>query len=141
MVAVGVTKNVSGARYVKQLKVLDAKTSQIGAVAAHALDEIHSAIFGQAPNASRAWTDGDAILLVVRMPATPDADTQRTPVSVIQRMVSATVYRRTGVMLRNAGTNVDAERGLAVLAFERTATPQDPQPFQPAGSTLVRDTD
>ncbi len=123
------------------MKALDAETSQIGTVAAHALDEIHSAIFGEAPNASRAWTDGDAILLVVRLPARPDPDTEGTPVSAIQRMVSAAVYRRTGVMLRTAGANVDVERALAVFAFERTATPEDPQPLAPARSGTVRDAD
>lgn len=115
----------------RHLRAYDAETRQIGAVAAHALDEIHSAIYGQAPEASRAWTDGDAILLVVRLPRRPEPAIAATPVTAIQRMVSATVYRRTGVMLRTGGTNVDAERGLAVLAFERIATPADPEPFEP----------
>ncbi len=115
----------------RKLKAYDAETSQIGAVAADALDEIHSAIYGQMPEASRAWTDGDAILLVVRLPAMPDPAAEATPVSAIQRMVSAAVFRRTGVMLRTGGANVDARRSLAVLAFERTEAPEDPEPFEP----------
>jgi hypothetical protein len=126
---------------VKHLKAHDAETSQIGAVAAHALDEIHSAIYGQAPEASRAWTDGDAILLVVRLPARPDPATAGTPVSAIQRMVSAAVFRRTGVMLRTGGANVDATRGLAVLAFQRTAMPDDPEPYEPASAGPAFDAD
>ena len=65
----------------RHLKAHGAETRQIGAVAADALDEIHSAIYGQAPEASRAWTDGDAILLVVRLPATRDPASERTPVA------------------------------------------------------------
>jgi len=123
---------------VKKLRAYDAETSQIGAVAADALDEIHSAIYGQMPEASRAWTDGDAILLVVRLPATRDPAGESTPVSAIQRMVSAAVYRRTGVMLRTGGANIDSRRSLAVLAFERTATPADPDPLEPVSARPER---
>lgn len=112
----------------------DAETSRIGAVAAHALDEIHSAIYGQAPRASRAWTDGDAILLVMRLPAEPDPDAEATPVSAMQHIVSAAVYRRTGVALRTGGTNVDARRSLAVLAFERAETADDLEQLAPAAA-------
>jgi hypothetical protein len=119
---------------VRKLKAYNAETSQIGAVAAHALDEIHSAIYGQMPQASRAWTDGDAILLVVRLPPRPEPTAEATPVTAIQRMVSAAVYRRTGVMLRTGGANVHAQRGLAVLAFERTESPEDPGHFEPASA-------
>jgi hypothetical protein len=126
---------------VKHLSVLNAETDQIGAVAAHALDEIHSAIYRQVPSASRVWTDGDGILLVARLPPSPDPATEVTPVNAIQRMVSATVYRRTGVMLRTCGANVHPERNLAVLAFQRTATPQDPEPLEPSGAGPVRGAD
>jgi len=119
---------------VRRLRASHAETSQIGAVAADALDEIHSAIYGQMPEASRAWTDGDAILLVVRLPAARDPAGESTPVSAIQRMVSAAVYRRTGVMLRTGGANVDVRRSLAVLAFERIETPQDPYPDEPVAA-------
>jgi hypothetical protein len=115
----------------------DAETRRIGAVAAHALDEIHSAIYGQAPRASRAWTDGDAILLVMRLPAEPSPDAEATPVGAMQHIVSAAVYRRTGVALRTGGTNVDSQRNLAVLAFERTETPADGEPLAPAGAGSV----
>ena len=122
----------------RKLKAHDAETGQIGAVAADALDEIHSAIYGQAPEASRAWTDGDAILLIVRLPARPDAAAAATPVAAIQRMVSAAVYRRTGVMLRTGGANVDARRSLAVLAFERTETLEDPDSYEPVSAAPER---
>ena len=99
-----------------------AETERIGAVAAHALADIHSAIYGQAPQATRAWTDGDAILLVLRLPTEPAAHGIEPALTAIQRMVSAAVYRRTGETLRIAVTNLDAERGLVVLAFERVRT-------------------
>lgn len=96
-----------------------AETERIGAFAAQALADIHSALYGVAPSATRAWTDDDAILLVMRLPAESAARRSDPPLSTIQRMVSAAVFRRTGVALRSAGTNVDAQRGLVVLAFER----------------------
>jgi hypothetical protein len=126
---------------VRRLKAHDADTSQIGAVASHALDEVIAAIYGQASDPSRSWTDGDAILLVVRLPPSPDAAAAATPLAAIQRMVSATVFRRTGVMLRTGGTNVDAQRGLAVLAFERVEAPDDPTPYEPAGAGQLHDAD
>lgn len=103
----------------RHLTAHTAETEQIGAVAADALTEIHTAIYGQAPPATRAWTDGDAILLVMRLPEGHGDDSEELPLPAIQRMVSAAVYRRTGETLRTAGTNLDADRGLVVLAFER----------------------
>jgi hypothetical protein len=96
-----------------------AETERIGAVAAQALAEIHNAIYGKTPQATRAWTDGDAILLVMRLSTEPNARGVEPPLAAIQRMVSAAVYRRTGESLRTAGTNLEVERGLVVLAFER----------------------
>jgi hypothetical protein len=95
------------------------ETERIGEFAAQALADIHSALYGVAPKATRAWTDGDAILLVMRLPAESPARRSDPPLTAIQRLVGAAVYRRTGVTLRTAGTNVDAQRGLVVLAFER----------------------
>jgi hypothetical protein len=92
----------------------------IGAVAVDALDEIHRAIYGQAPAASRSWTDGDAILLVIRL----SQGCAPASVVAIQRMVGAAVQRRTGVRLRAGGVNVDPSRDLAVLAFERSRIPE-----------------
>ena len=97
------------------------RPSEIGAVAAQALDDIHSAIYGRAPKASRAWTDGDAILLVMRLPAESAARRSDPPLGAIQRMVERRRLPPHRRALRTAGTNVDAQRGLVVLAFERTA--------------------
>lgn len=114
------------------------ETEAIGAFAAQALADIHSALYGVAPTATRAWTDGDAILLVMRLPGESAARRSDPPLSAIQRMVSAAVYRRTGVTLRTAGTNVDAQRGLVVLAFERirTFSDEDDAGSVPAGPAL-----
>jgi len=102
-------------RSVRHLTADAAETERIGAFAAQALADIHSALYGLAPTATRAWTDEDAILLVMRLPAESAARRGDAPLSAIQRMVGAAVFRRTGVALRPAGTNVDAQRGLAVL--------------------------
>lgn len=117
----------------RHLKARGSDIRHIGSVAAHALDEIHQAIYGRAPQASRAWTDGDAILLVLRLPAPagtgepePDDD---DAIAAMQRLVAAAVYRRTGIALRAGGVNVDIARGLAVLAFERVAEPAPDDPL------------
>jgi hypothetical protein len=102
------------------------------------LADIHSALYGLAPAATRAWTDEDAILLVMRLPAESAARRGDAPLGAIQRMVGAAVFRRTGVSLRTAGTNVDAQRGLVVLAFERiraSGDADDAGPI-PAGPAL-----
>ena len=116
----------------RYLKADRARTEQIGEVAAHALEEIHRALYGRAPEATRSWTDGDAILLIVRT-AAPNGTV--APVSEIQQLVGAAVQRRTGVALRAGGVNVDADRELAVLAFERIETPAGPQ--RPVGAGPV----
>ena len=108
-------------------------TSGIAAVAADALEEIHCAVYGRPPEAARAWTEGDGILLVMRTP--PPGDGEAPPVSAMQSMIAAAVLRRTGVTLRPGGVNVDARRGLAVLAFERVRAPDADGPADavPAG--------
>ncbi len=105
-----------------------AETDKIGEIAAQALAEIHAAIYGQPPQAARAWTDGDAILLVMRL-LEPSTDIARSepPLAEMQRMVAATVERRTGERLRAASTSVDPGRGLVVLAFERLRARSDEQ--------------
>jgi hypothetical protein len=103
---------------VKHITADTAETERIGEIAAQALADIHVAIYGEPPQAARAWTDGDAILLVMRMPLEA-AGRIEPPLGAMQRMVAAAVQRRTGQPLRAASTSVDPERGLVVLAFER----------------------
>jgi hypothetical protein len=112
---------------VKHITAGAAETERIGEIAAQALADIHSAIYGQPPQATRAWTDGDAILVVMRL--APDAAAQRAEPALasMQRMVGAAVERRTGETLRAASTSVDPERGLVVLAFERVRAAREDQ--------------
>lgn len=122
----------------RHIKADAAETERIGEIAAQALSDIHNAIYGQPPQAARAWTDGDAILLVMRL--APEVTTQggEPPLASIQRMVGAAVQRRTGQSLRAASTSVDPDRGLVVLAFERVrAAVADQQAARaPAGPVL-----
>jgi hypothetical protein len=101
----------------------------LGPAIAHALDDIHTAIYGQPPQATHAWTDEEAILVVFRtqVGTEVDGDTERaaatvtgTPLDSLQRMVIATVLRRTGETLLPLGRSANARLGLAVLAFEHT---------------------
>lgn len=122
----------------RHLTAHSAETEQIGAIAAQSLSDIHAALYGEPPQATRAWTDGDAILLVMRVSPESVTDRSDPPLTAIQRMVSASVHRRTGVTLRTAGTNVDAQRGLVVLAFERLRSRSDQEGAGqvPAGPAL-----
>jgi len=110
---------------VKHLKAHGSDIRHIGAVAAGALDAINTAIFGEACGSARALTDGDGILLIVRIPDGVDAASQ---LEAIQRMVSTATHRRTGVMLRAGGIELEQARGLAVLAFERVPETSAAQP-------------
>jgi hypothetical protein len=126
---------------VTHITAYTAETERIGAVAAEALAEIHSAIYGQTPEATRAWTDGDAILLVMRLSTEPTARGVEPPLAAIQRMVSAAVYRRTGESLRAAGTNLEVQRGLVVLAFERVRMGGGQETREPVPAGPVRGAD
>jgi hypothetical protein len=126
---------------VTHITAYTAETERIGAVAAEALAEIHSAIYGQTPEATRAWTDGDAILLVMRLSPEPTARGVEPPLAAIQRMVSAAVYRRTGESLRAAGTNLEVQRGLVVLAFERVRMGGGQEQREPVPAGPVRGAD
>jgi hypothetical protein len=123
---------------VRHITAEAAETERIGEIAAQALADIHTAIYGQPAQASRAWTDGDAILLVMRLSPEATAQQAEPPLSSIQRMVGAAVERRTGETLRAASTSVDPQRGLVVLAFERVrARNGEPDPGRlPAGPVL-----
>jgi len=120
---------------VKHLKAHGSDIRHIGAVAADALDAINAAIYGEVPGTARALTDGEGILLIVRIPDGVDASSQ---LDAIQRMVAAATHRRTGVVLRAAGVELEQARGLAVLAFERVGEHSDAQPgdAQPGDAQL-----
>jgi hypothetical protein len=117
--------SVSRSRRVTQLGVSGSRPEDLGSVAARALGAIYTALYGRAPQATQAWADGDAILLVVRTRAGMAGDASESPVSLleaIQRMVIAAVYGHTGETLRPGGRSADAGRGLTVLAFEHVPT-------------------
>ena len=109
----------------KHLKAHGSDIRQIGEVAAGALDAINAAIFGEVRGGARTLTDGDGILLIMRLPDGVDAAFQ---LEAIQRMVGTATHRRTGVMLRAGGIELERERGLAVLAFERVPETSAAQP-------------
>jgi hypothetical protein len=110
---------------VRHLKAHGSDIRALGEVAADALDAITAAIYGEPSGAARALTDGDGILLVLRIPQGVEAPSQ---LEAIQRMVGAATLRRTGVALRAGGVELERERGLAVLAFERVTEPSTAQP-------------
>jgi hypothetical protein len=106
----------------------------LGVVTAHALDDVHAAIYGHPPQATHAWTEDEAILVVFRTRrgadvGTGDGDTEAevetvamAPLESLQRMVIAIVLRRTGETLLPLGQRANARRGLSVLAFEHART-------------------
>jgi hypothetical protein len=98
-------------------------TQDIGAAAADALPELHAALYGFHPRETRAWTDGNAILIVARTgacTANVPGRSRAAALAELQRSVRDVVYLRCGVMLRMRDRSVDAGRELIVLAFERS---------------------
>jgi hypothetical protein len=100
---------------VRHITAETAETERIGEIAAQALADIHSALYGY------------PILLVMRLTPETIAEGSEPPLASMQKMVGAAVQRRTGESLRAASTSVDAQRGLVVLAFERVRTRQHEQ--------------
>ena len=106
----------------------------LGLATAHALEEIHAAIYGHPPQATHAWTEDEAILVVFRTDSGADVEGEDrdleneatavaiAPLDSLQRMVIAMVLRRTGETLLPLGQSANARRGLAVLAFEHART-------------------
>ena len=92
----------------RHLKAHGSDIRHIGAVAADALDAINAAIYGEARGAARVLTDGDGILLIVRL---PDGVNAVSELEAIQSMVAAATHRRTGVTLRPGGVELEQARG------------------------------
>jgi hypothetical protein len=87
-----------------------------------ALNDAHAELYDCPPFAAHARADGGAILVVARCSAARSpapGRSQAAAVAHLQHQVSASVYLRTGEMLRPCGRSSDRDRGLLVLAFER----------------------
>jgi hypothetical protein len=99
----------------------------LGLIAARALEDVHAAIYGRPPQATHGWTEDKAIVVVFRTAWRPEGDpntqtTASTPLESLQRLVIATVLRRTGETMLPLGWSSNEGRGLAVLAFEHART-------------------
>ncbi len=79
-----------------------------------ALDAGHAELYGNAPQASRAWSDGGALLVILRGGGMLTGELARLAQTITER-----VYLETGAMLRFCGHSADTTRHLTVLAFER----------------------
>jgi hypothetical protein len=99
-------------------------TQDLGAAAAAALPDLHAALYGFAPQETRAWTDSSAILVVVRTDAcgvSVPGHSRTSALAELHHAVGDAVFLRSGEMLRARDRRIDAERGLMVLAFERSS--------------------
>jgi hypothetical protein len=101
---------------VASLPVDTSDSGKLEHAAVAALDAAHAVFTGSAPLASRAWAEGNALLVVLR-----GSGLHRRELARLQDTIASSVYLRTGELLRSCGLSADAERDLVVLAFERVA--------------------
>jgi hypothetical protein len=102
----------------------EGQLNELGAAAAAVLPDLHDEIYGFRPEETRAWTDSSAILLVVRTRACMADVAGHSRASALAQLhvaVADGVFLRSGEMLRTRDRRIDLERGLMVLAFERSS--------------------
>jgi hypothetical protein len=95
-------------------------SSELERAVVAALKTGYTALYGRQPLAARAWVDSDALLVVMRGSGVEPSELRL--VDQLQRSIGASVYLRTGVMLRSCGHSSHPDRDLLVLAFERVGT-------------------
>ena len=111
-----------------------AETERIGEIAAQALSDIHTAIYGQPPAGGASLVDGDAILLVMRLaPRSPHG--RRATARLDAADGPAAVERRTAVPARSLdqrGPRARARRA-RVRTRAAAAVPEPQTDRAPAG--------
>jgi hypothetical protein len=111
---------------------------RVGAFAACVLEDLYAVIYGERPVGVRAWCDGGALLMLLRLAGpTPFDGEQREPAGglpyeAIPLLIAAAVRAQTGCELAVGSWSVEAELGLVMFVFrlpvEPVAAPQIPEP-------------
>jgi SAM-dependent methyltransferase len=100
---------------------------RIGAFAAQVLEDLYLLVYGERPVGVRAWCDGSALLMVVRLPGPLDEDGEEPgsmlPCEGVPEVVAAAVRAQTGWRLAIGSWSVEADLGLVMIVFR---VPGDP---------------
>jgi len=115
---------------------------RVGAFAAQVLEDLYGLVYGERPVGVRAWCDGSALLMVVRLAGLNDSDQAELgamlPCEGIPELVAAAVRAQTGWELALGSWSVEAEFGLVMFVFR---LPDDPPERarvpEPGGAVLT----
>ena len=114
---------------------------RVGALAARVLEDLYGLIFGERPVGVRAWCDGAALLLVVRLAGPDDADQAEVatmlPSEGIPELVATAVRAQTGWDLSVGSWSVEADLGLVMFVFRLPDAPPERPRAADLGSAVL----
>jgi hypothetical protein len=101
-------------------------SERVGTFAAGVLESLYAVVYGEPPGGGRAWTEGGALMLLLRLagpapfggyqPDQPDLPGM-LPYGAIPELVAAAVRVQIGCELGIGSFSVEAELGLAMFVF------------------------
>src|ERR1700690_1259245 len=97
-------------KHLSLMRVFSGSHDGLGSAVARALEDVHAAMYGHPPAATRAWSEDEAIILVFRTREISDGARTATAMPALDqvaRMVSETVLRRTGETLVPLGRSAN----------------------------------
>jgi hypothetical protein len=104
-----------------------ADVERVGAFAAQVLEDLYGLVYGEPPVGVRAWCDGSALLMVVRLAGPSDGSPAdlgaMMPCEGIPELVTAAVRAQTGWELAVGSWSVETDLGLVMFVFR---LPDDP---------------
>lgn len=89
---------------------------RVGAVAARALEDIYAVVFRSRPEGVRAWSDGTALLVVMRL-AEAGEPLESAALDALPALVATAVLARTGWQLAAGRATVEDGLGLVLLVY------------------------
>jgi len=114
-------------------------TERVGSFAAQVLEDLYGLVYGERPVGVRAWCDGSALLMVVRLAGPSDGAPAELgamlPCEGIPELVAAAVRAQTGWELALGSWSVEADLGLVMFVFRLPdQAPERPRMPDPAGA-------
>jgi hypothetical protein len=107
----------------------DADVELVGAFAAQVLEDLYGLVYGERPVGVRAWCDGSALLMVVRLAGPLDSEQAEVgtmlPCEGIPELVAAAVRAQTGWELAIGSWSVEADLGLVMFVFRLPDSPPE----------------
>ena len=120
----------------------DADVELVGSFAAQVLEDLYGLVYGERPVGVRAWCDGSALLMVVRLAGPLESEQAEygamAPCEGIPELVVAAVRAQTGWEMAVGSWSVEADLGLVMFVFR---LPDDPprraRVPEPGGAVLT----